>query len=136
MPKFSKLIFVEKSQEAVLDPDTVDTSSLISSYESKLRKLEHKYKREIEILEEKLFVSAKPKDDVSKISDKIRAEYIAAIETLQANLASLKVKYQNEAALRKEEADRYRQEIKGANRKIKLLEQEIEVGCIACLGLS
>lgn len=89
--------------------------------------MEHKYKREIEILEEKLFVSSKPRDDISKISDKIRTEYIAAIDTLQANLSSLKLKYQHEVALRKEESNSYRQEIKGANRKIKLLEQEIEV---------
>ena len=72
-------------------------------------------------------IFTRPGDDISKISEKIRAEYIGAIETMQTNLENLKLKYQKEVAARKEETVAHKDEVKNLARKIRILEGEIEM---------
>ena len=69
-------------------------------------------------------VSIKSGEEVSQISEKIRSEYIAVIEILQSNLETLKLKYQNEVAGRKNDLQKHKESIKGYKRKIKILEEE------------
>lgn len=72
-------------------------------------------------------VSTKPGEDVSKISEKIRNEYIGAIEALQTNLENLKLKYQKEVSGRKDDQTLHKDEIRDYKRKIKILEEEREL---------
>ena len=139
------------------DKIIVDNSSLkdkivdlTNENEEEQRKIENKYKREVEILHEKLYIKdnqiielqkmiteaksesntkvfTRPGDDISKISEKIRAEYIGAIETMQTNLENLKLKYQKEVAARKDESIVYKEEVNHLSRKIKILEGEIDM---------
>ena len=116
-------IELENSKSKEEKTESEEINSLITEHEEKLKKNEIKYKRELEILHEKLYirdnkitelqklcqesgavntkVSIKSGEEVSQISEKIRSEYIAAIEILQSNLETLKLKYQNEVAGRK-----------------------------------
>lgn len=67
----------------------------------------------------------KPGEDISKISEKIRSEYINAIEALQTNLGNLKLKYQHEVTGRKEDASKHKEETRDLKRRIKILEEEV-----------
>lgn len=146
-----------ESVKSDLDKAITDNNShkekiveITSQHEEELRRGENKHKREIEILHEKLYIKdnqiielqkmisdakaesgqrifTRPGDDISKISEKIRAEYIGAIETMQTNLENLKLKYQKEVAARREEAVAHKDEVKNLARKIRILEGEIEM---------
>jgi hypothetical protein len=70
-------------------------------------------------------VVTKPGEDISKISEKIRSEYINAIEALQTNLENLKLKYQHEVAGRKDDYSVHKEETRDLKRKIKILEEEV-----------
>ena len=133
-----------KAQIKQIEEENEET--LKKDLETQQQKLEKKFKREMEILNEKIyikdkqiedlqkicqnsqgqFLSSPTKDgeDISSISEKIRSEYIAAIETLQTNLENLKLKYQNEVSGRKDDNLAYKESIRDYKRKIKILESE------------
>lgn len=122
---------------------------LTIKHDEEVRKAQSKCKREVEILHEKMYikdnqitelqklisdhrsrsvkVSTKPGEDLSKISEKIRLEYVGAVETMEANLETLKSKYQKEVAARKNETLKHKEEIRDLKRKIKILEEELEM---------
>jgi hypothetical protein len=69
-------------------------------------------------------VTTRPGEDVSKISEKIRNEYIGAIDALQTNLVNLKLKYQKEVSGRKDDFLLHKDTIRDYKLKIKILEEE------------
>jgi len=133
-----------KAQIKRIEEENEET--LKKDLETQQQKLEKKFKREMEILNEKIYIKDKQIDelekicqnsqgqslssptkdgeDISSISEKIRSEYIAAIETLQTNLENLKLKYQNEVSGRKDDNLAYKERIRDYKRKIKILESE------------
>ncbi|CAI2366103.1 unnamed protein product [Moneuplotes crassus] len=64
--------------------------------------------------------------DIAAISDKIRSEYIHAIETLETNLSNLRVKYQSEVDGRKEDFLKHKEETRDLKRKIQVLKESTD----------
>ena len=132
--------------EKLKDSETSKIMELSVKFEYDSKKQQDEYEKQIELLNDRM--SAKENViaelrqmnktsnlhsqdfelEVTKVSDKVRQEYIAAIETLQTNLMNLKTKYQAEVLGRKNDNIAYRDEMKNLKRQINILDQEKSIG--------